>query len=67
MGWLIFHKFIALKDSLHVCNFCQHLFVLTSGVLSTDFLCVIGQISFAVDYAASVAGSCVLISPFVAV
>lgn len=48
-------------------DFCQFSFVLTSDVLSLDFLCVIGQISFAVDYAASVAESYILISPFVAV
>lgn len=42
IGWLtFFYKFIALKDILHVCNFCQYLFVLTSDILSPEFLCVI--------------------------
>lgn len=45
---------------LHVCNLCQYLFVLSSDVLSPDFLCVIGQISFAADYAASMAESYIL-------
>lgn len=50
-----FYKFIALKDILHVCIFCQYLFVLISDILFPEFLCVIRQISFAADYAASVA------------
>lgn len=43
------------------------LIVFTSDVLTPDFLCVIGQVSFAGDYAALVAESYILIGPSVAV
>lgn len=59
----LFYKFIALKDILHVCIFCQYLFVLISDILSPEFLCVIRQISFAADYAAICGKSYILNKP----